>query len=131
MRIGELAKVFGLRPSALRFYERAGVLKPAGRISGRREYDTASQRRVAFILSARDSGLTVPEIRTLILESDNGTPPKRLWKAAAASKRRRLENEIARLQAAQHALMKKANCRCTTLEQCETLLARERMLRTA
>src|SRR5688572_24685710 len=58
MTVGELAKSFALRPSTLRFYERIGLLAPAGRLSGRRRYDQAGGKRLAFILNARESGFT-------------------------------------------------------------------------
>ena len=114
MIISELAEAFGMRPSALRFYERIGILSPAGRISGRRRYDEASERRLAFILSARESGFTLSEIKELISAASQGTAPRRLWRGAAAVKRIRLEKEIQRLRAAQQSLEQKTACRCKT-----------------
>jgi MerR family redox-sensitive transcriptional activator SoxR len=126
MIISELAGAFGMRPSALRFYERIGVLSPAGRVSGRRRYDAAAERRLAFILSARESGFTLAEIKELISAASRGTSPRRLWRDAAAVKRIRLEKEIQRLRAVQQSLNQKAACQCKTLRGCETLLARKR-----
>ena len=39
MSISEVAKQIGLRPSAIRYYERIGILSPAHRVSGQRRYD--------------------------------------------------------------------------------------------
>jgi MerR family redox-sensitive transcriptional activator SoxR len=126
MIISELAGAFEIRPSALRFYERIGILSPAGRVSGRRQYDEGAKRRVSLILSARESGFTLKEIKELISAASKGTPPRRLWRDAAAVKRIRLHMEIQRLQSAEQSLEQKAACRCKTLRDCEKLLARRR-----
>jgi MerR family redox-sensitive transcriptional activator SoxR len=125
MIIGELAQAFAVRPSALRFYERVGILAPAGRVSGRRQYDRPAEERLAFILSARESGFTLKEIKGLISAAAQGNSPRALWRGAAAAKRVRLENEIRRLRAVQKSLERKAACRCKTLRDCERLLAKE------
>jgi DNA-binding transcriptional MerR regulator len=126
MTISELAKAFAGQPSALRFYERMGILSPAGRIGGRRQYDKTAENRLAFILSARESGFTLAEIKGLIVAASQGTAPRQLWRQAAEVKRVRLEQEIERLRGAQRALARKAACRCKTLSECESRLARER-----
>lgn len=115
-----------MRPSALRFYERIGILSPAGRVSGRRRYDKAAERRLAFILSARESGFTLTEIKELISAASLGASPRQLWRGAVAVKRIRLEKEIQRLRMAQKSLEQKSACRCKTLRDCEKLLARKR-----
>ena len=131
MSISELAKAFGVRPSTLRFYERVGLLSPAGRISGKRRYDEAAERRLAFILSGRESGFTLSEIKELISASLNGSSPRRLWPRAAQVKRLRLEKEMGRLREALRSLDRKAACQCRTLRDCERKLARERREATA
>jgi DNA-binding transcriptional MerR regulator len=125
MTISELAKAFAVQPSTLRFYERVGLLSPAGRIGGKRRYDKAAETRLAFILSTKNSGFTLAEIKGLISAASRGTAPRKLWRQATKAKRLRLEREIQRLQAAQRSLMRKAACRCQTLSDCESRLARE------
>ncbi|HEY5895136.1 MAG TPA: MerR family transcriptional regulator [Chthoniobacterales bacterium] len=83
MIIRELARALAVRPSTLRFYERIGMPFPAGRVSGRREYDTEEEQRLAFILSARDSGFALKEIKGLeinglISTAAQGISPRRL-----------------------------------------------------
>ena len=126
MSISEFAKAFGVRPSALRFYERIGLLNSAGRISGRRHYDKTAETRLAFILSAQESGFTLSEIKELISVLLNGTSPRRLWPHAAEIKRLRLEKEIQRLRAAQRSLKRQAGCQCRTLQECERKQVKER-----
>jgi DNA-binding transcriptional MerR regulator len=62
--IGEVAEREGLSPEALRFYERLGLVFPAGRTkSGYRLYDVETLRRLRFIRMARELGSSVEEIR--------------------------------------------------------------------
>jgi DNA-binding transcriptional MerR regulator len=129
MTISELADFFGVRPSApsaLRFYERVGILCPAGRISGRRRYDKTAEERLAFILSGRESGFTLKEIKRIISAASRGDSPRGLWRGASATKRIRLQREIKRLRTMQRSFERKAACRCRTLRDCERLLAGER-----
>lgn len=66
-QIGELAKRCGVSSDTLRFYEKNGLLKPAGRSeSGYRLYDESNQRQVSFILKAKALGLSLDEIKELL-----------------------------------------------------------------
>jgi DNA-binding transcriptional MerR regulator len=64
--IGELARRTGLAPSALRYYERVGLLSPAGRTGGKRFYAARSAERVALVRLCQDAGFTLAEIGRLI-----------------------------------------------------------------
>src|SRR6266540_2012530 len=57
--IGELGRRTGLATSALRYYERVGLLVPDGRANGRRYYGPASAERVALIRLCQDAGFTL------------------------------------------------------------------------
>ena len=62
MRVSELAKRAGVAPSAIRFYEREGVLPRASRgPSGYREYDAADVARVRVLATLRSLGLDLHE----------------------------------------------------------------------
>jgi len=125
MLISGLAKVLAVRPSTLRFYERIGLLSPAGQIAGRRHYHRAEEERLALILSAKESGFTLKEIKDLISAAARGQSPRALWREVATAKRIRLEREMQKLRAAERSLKRKAGCRCKTLRECERLLSKE------
>lgn len=74
MNIGELARRFGLQPSALRYYERKGLLPKPGRVGGRRFYHQAAVDRLGFIREAQASGLTLAEIGALLRDSAMAWP---------------------------------------------------------
>jgi len=64
MTIGELARRSGLAATALRYYEKAGLLPESTRTaSGYRTYTPDVLPRLAFIRAARAVGLTIAEIR--------------------------------------------------------------------
>ncbi len=78
MRIGELASLAKLAPSALRYYERAGLLGPAERTdAGYRVYGDEAVRRLAFIQRAQAIGLSIREIRELVRSPDADTAAER------------------------------------------------------
>ena len=75
--IGQVAERTGFSTSALRFYERHGVLEPTGRSdAGYRLYDDASLARLGFIDRAKQLGCTLGEIADLaeLWEADECGP---------------------------------------------------------
>lgn len=76
MRIGELARRSGMAATALRYYEKAGILPgPVRTASGYRTYNPDVLARLAFIRAAQAVGLTVAEIRQVIDIRDGGAAP--------------------------------------------------------
>jgi len=65
--IGRLAKLLGVRPDTIRFYERSGLLpKPSRAASGYRVYNDAALNQVRFIRKARSLGFSLDEIRRIM-----------------------------------------------------------------
>ncbi|MFE5677747.1 MerR family transcriptional regulator [Streptomyces erythrochromogenes] len=64
--IAEVAAATGVAPSALRYYERLGLLAPEGRHGLRRTYRPEAVDRVALILAARASGFSLAELKELL-----------------------------------------------------------------
>ena len=64
--IGEAARRVGLRPSAIRYYERRDLVPRAPRRGGRRCYDSADVTRLAIVAGSRRAGLSIREIRALL-----------------------------------------------------------------
>ncbi|VVP67584.1 hypothetical protein PS918_00596 [Pseudomonas fluorescens] len=92
MRIGELAKISGLAPSRIRFYEASGLIKPAARkANGYRDYAPDTEWVLEIITGAQAAGFSLEEIRQLLPMNANG------WKQEAllgGLKRKVLEIEI-------------------------------------
>jgi MerR family transcriptional regulator, redox-sensitive transcriptional activator SoxR len=114
MAIGEVARRAGLRPSALRYYERLGLLPEPGRASGRRRYDDAVLLRLRVIGFGRECGFSLREIRQLFA----GRPYSATLRGLASRKLIELSRAIERLQAMRGLLRSALRCDCLTLEQC-------------
>ena len=67
-RIGEFASLTGLSVKTLRFYDEIGLLIPAavGSHTGYRHYSVAQVDRARYILSLRQFGLTLAEIKDIL-----------------------------------------------------------------
>ncbi len=98
-RIGEVARQSGVAIETLRFYEKSGLLEPAGRTqSGYRLYDSNVFERLSFIKKAQSVGFRLDEIVRIIDESAAGKRPCKEVRGLAAGKLAELEVRIKELQ---------------------------------
>lgn len=116
---GELARAAGVAPSAVRYYERRGLLAPPERRSGRRRYPAEAAGRLALIRTAQAAGFSLDEVRDLLAGLDGDGSPGERWREAAAAKARELEERIAGLEAMRALLAGLAECDCETGAECE------------
>jgi MerR family transcriptional regulator, redox-sensitive transcriptional activator SoxR len=78
--ISEVTQQTGIRPSALRYYEEIGLLRPVRRVSGRRQYDESVLQRLALIQTGQQAGFTLAEMGTLlnnVLDAGQDAPSAR------------------------------------------------------
>ena len=120
LRIGEVARAAGIRTSAIRYYERIGLLPAAQREGGRRGYDDRVLLRLTVIRFARDNGFTLREIRLLF----SGRPYSARLRQLATGKVAELEAGIEKARAMQAMLRSALRCRCLTAEECGRRLRR-------
>jgi DNA-binding transcriptional MerR regulator len=106
MTIGEVASRAGVATSAVRYYERRGLLAADTRRSGQRRYRTESLRRLVFIGMLQDAGLALDEIAGILGATDVSE-----WKAIAARRLVVLTDEIERLERAKEYLEGALLCR--------------------
>jgi DNA-binding transcriptional MerR regulator len=104
--IGEVARRAGVATSAVRYYERRGLLRADGRRSGQRRFTEATLRRLIFIGMLQDAGLALDEIAGVL---DAGTVQE--WKAIAGRRLEALDAEIERLTQARTYLEGALLCR--------------------
>ncbi|MGF1691496.1 Zn(2+)-responsive transcriptional regulator [Photobacterium kagoshimensis] len=111
--IGQLAKRSGVSSDTLRFYEKNGLLQPAGRSdSGYRLYSEENLSRVKFIMRSKAVGLSLDEIRELLdirLEASQHSCAE--VKAITQAKLDEVDTKIAELNRIRVAL-KKINDAC-------------------
>lgn len=112
--IAEVGVRSGLAPSALRFYEKRGLIAPAGRNGLRRAYQPEVLDRLALIGCARSAGFTIAEIGRFLA----ATPSDTELRAKMAAKAQALEEDIARLTRMRDSLHHASVCLHEPLIEC-------------
>ena len=75
LTIGVVAKRIGIRPSAVRFYERQGLLASERLANGYRTYDRDAVKVLSFISRAKALGFLLEEVREILAVRRTGTEP--------------------------------------------------------
>ena len=125
MAIGEVARRAGINASAIRYYEKAGLLTEPERVNGRRRYGPEVLDLLAAIRLAQRAGFTIAETRTLIGGFSTEELPSERWRVLAREKLTEVEALIDRAQAMKRLLERGLRCECLTIEDC-ALLEEER-----
>jgi MerR family redox-sensitive transcriptional activator SoxR len=127
LAIGEVARRAGLNSSALRYYERIGLLPEPERVGGQRRYDASVLTRLAVIELAKRAGFSLQETRTLLDGFSPTTSPSERWQALARRKLPEIENQLARIDAMRQLLTVGLECDCLSLEECGMLIEPARL----
>jgi len=131
LTIGKLATLAGISADALRYYEREGLIEPAGKsAAGYRLYDKDSARRVQFIKHAQHCGFTLAEIRELIVLRGRDAACCGDVRKRAIEKKLQLENKIRAMKAMSKGLDRLiSECADETkpVEECTILAALEQL----
>ena len=122
LSIGEVAQRSGLPASTLRYYEQAGLLPRAVRVSGQRRFAPPILERLAVIRFAREAGFTLAEVRDLFGRFPASSPPPARWQKLARAKLEEAEAMIRRAQAMKKLLEAGLECRCLSIEECGRLI---------
>lgn len=119
LTIGEVADRSGFPPSALRFYEREGLLRTTRTAGGQRRYERSMLRRLAFIRAARTIGVGLDEVRAGLDRLPEGRTPTRAdWTTLSRAWRGRLDEQIQALVALRDGLDACIGCGCLSLQRC-------------
>ncbi|KIF70008.1 MerR family transcriptional regulator [Streptomyces sp. AcH 505] len=117
--VGELAARSGVATSALRFYEREGLIRSRRTSGNQRRYSRDTLRRVAFIRTSQRLGIPLADIRAVLelLPADR-TPTKEDWARISECWRADLEARIRTLQRLRDNLTDCIGCGCLSLDRC-------------
>jgi len=119
LTISEVGRQVGLQPSAIRYYERIGLLPPAPRTSGQRRYDATVLYRLAIIQQARRLGFSLDETRQVFLGFRDAARASNRWQKLCRRKLTELDVMLDGIKTVRRLLRKMMqNCRCETLDQC-------------
>ena len=118
MTIGEVAKKASLRASAIRFYEKAGLLPPPLRSGGQRRYDQTILERLALLEFAKRCGFTLAEARSLFQDFPAEAPLAQRLQNTARQKLAELEALAQRIALMKERLERAQACQCSDLREC-------------
>lgn len=119
LTVSEVAHRSGFAASALRFYEKEGLIHASRTSGGQRRYARSVLRRLAFIRAASNVGLSLEEVRDELSRLPEArTPTKADWARISQHWRRRLDDQVAALEALRDRLESCIGCGCLSLKQC-------------
>ncbi len=73
LTIGKAARLANVNPRTLRFYEKLGLLRPSSRTeSGYRLYSSQDLERLRLIFRAKQIGLTLEEVKSILSLTEDG-----------------------------------------------------------
>lgn len=119
LTVGELADRSGVAASALRFYEREGLISSRRTSGNQRRYTRDTLRRVAFIRTSQRLGIPLATIREALgLLPDDRTPTRQDWARISERWRADLDERIRTLQRLRDDLTECIGCGCLSLDRC-------------
>ncbi len=118
--IGDLAHRTGLSVSAIRFYEKKGLISPDRNAGNQRRYEGSDIRRLSFILIAQQIGLSIDDIKAAMAELPDGrTPTKADWSKISRKFRKTLDERIRMMERMRDNLDGCIGCGCLSLKACQ------------
>ena len=116
LTIGEVAEIAGVSTSAIRFWERRGLLPQPDRRNGQRRYTPDAPERIVVLRKLQDAGLTLAELTTI-----QGSRQQR--KATIEAKLAEIEDRLVDLDYARQLLSHAVQCSKRDIVACPTFRA--------
>jgi MerR family redox-sensitive transcriptional activator SoxR len=122
LTIGELSARSGVPASALRFYEREGLISSRRTTGHQRRYHRSTLRRVAFIRASQTVGIPLSKIGTVLdfLPKD-AAPTREFWVRASECWSREINDRIARMERMRDRFTSCIGCGCLSFEECQLI----------
>jgi MerR family transcriptional regulator, redox-sensitive transcriptional activator SoxR len=120
LSIGDVAAAVGLRTSAIRYYEEAGILPHPDRVGGKRRYHPDTVDRLMLIRFCSRLGMQLADIRSL-MATPTGSRAKEHWRGLVDGKLHEITGLIKAAQGVERILRESRDCDCVTLESCRFL----------
>ncbi len=99
MHIGEASRASGLPTKTIRYYEDIGLVRPARRTNGYRDFSDQDTHKLAFLGRSRSLGFSIDDCRTLLSLYEDRDRASSDVKAVAAEHLERIAQKIDELQA--------------------------------
>ena len=117
--IADVARLAGLTPSTLRYYERRGIIRSSGRNGLRRTFDAAVISRLALVKCARAAGFTLAQIGRFLV----ATPSDTVLRQQLGQRAKELDGQILQLTRMRDSLRHAAICTHKPLVACRKFKA--------
>jgi MerR family redox-sensitive transcriptional activator SoxR len=114
--VGRAARLLGVSPSALRYYDEIGLVPVDKDGSGYRRYRTPQLRAVSVVRAAQELGFTLEEIRRLV-QLDPGARDAR--RELAETKIRQIDDAMITMSTIRAFLEHARSCTCHDASQCQ------------
>ena len=118
MKIGHLARRTGVNASAIRYYEKMGLLAAPHRSGGQRRYAEEALYRVLLIRFASEMGFTLAEVKIFLSGLRDDMPVGPRWRKFAKPKIEEAERTMERAQRLKAMFQNLSRCRCQSLKVC-------------
>jgi MerR family redox-sensitive transcriptional activator SoxR len=119
LTVSEVANRSGFAASAIRFYEKEGLIQASRTAGGQRRFARNMLRRLAFIRAGRNVGLTLEEVAAALdMLPGSRTPTRADWTRLSKDWRARLDDQIVGLIALRDSLDSCIGCGCLSLKRC-------------
>ncbi|MFR9674205.1 redox-sensitive transcriptional activator SoxR [Streptomyces sp. TR02-1] len=126
--VGELAERAGVAASALRYYEREGLIRSRRTAGNQRRYGRDTLRRVAFIRAAQRLGMPLAAVRDALgMLPEGRTPTREDWARVSACWREDLDARIRLMQQLRDHLTGCIGCGCLSLDVCALANPQDRL----
>ncbi|SFJ52206.1 redox-sensitive transcriptional activator SoxR [Celeribacter neptunius] len=120
LTIGQVASRTGLSVSAIRYYEKEGLVFAHRNAGGQRRFPRSALRRLSFVIAAQKFGFTIARIRDVLSElPEDEAPSAKAWHAVALEFRADLDRKIAALEALRDNLEGCIGCGCLSMKNCK------------
>ena len=128
LTIGDLARRTGLSVSAIRFYEKKGLVEPHRTRGNQRRYLRSDIRRLSFALIAQRLGFPLDHIAQEMARLPHGRAPIQAdWKRISGGFRAVLDARIATLERMRDHLDGCIGCGCLSLDRCKLANPEDRL----
>jgi MerR family transcriptional regulator, redox-sensitive transcriptional activator SoxR len=120
LTVSELAARSGVAPSALRYYERLGLISAERTGGNQRRYARSVLRRVAVIRAARAMGVPLAQVVQALQALPAGREPRLAdWERLSRRWHAELSDRILVLQRLRDRLGSCIGCGCLSLQRCK------------
>ncbi|WP_217196021.1 redox-sensitive transcriptional activator SoxR [Streptomyces buecherae] len=119
LTVGELSERSGVPASALRFYERQGLIRSRRTSGNQRRFARDTLRRVAFVRVSQRVGIPLATIRDVLgLLPEERTPDRDDWAQVSQCWQEDLNARIRQLEKLRDHLTDCIGCGCLSIDRC-------------